>query len=65
MPVDVTRHHDHIVFERRVQLGETLDLDLLTADHYHGVLEIVTPIAAQPGKVAVGSASATPSGLET
>jgi HSP20 family protein len=50
------------VFERRVQLGETLDLDVLTADHYHGVLEIVIPIAAaaQPRKVAVGSATAAP-----
>lgn len=46
-------------FERRVQLGDSLDLDGLTADHHHGVLEIVIPVAAaaKPRKVAIGSAS--------
>jgi HSP20 family protein len=57
----------HGVFERRVQLGETLDLEVLTADHSHGVLEIVIPIAAaaKPRKVAVGSATTAASALES
>jgi HSP20 family protein len=53
--------------ERRVQLGETLDTDQLTAHHEHGVLEIVVPVAAsaKPRKVEIGVGSAEATEIES
>ncbi len=61
VPEDATRVRSERVsgiFERRVQLGDSLDVDALTADHHHGVLQIIIPVAAaaKPRKVAIGSA---------
>lgn len=53
----VRHERRHGTMERRVHLGEALDLDGLVADHRHGVLQIVIPIAAaaKPRKVAIGA----------
>ncbi|MDQ4084562.1 MAG: Hsp20/alpha crystallin family protein [Actinomycetota bacterium] len=62
LPEDAQRvaaERTHGVFTRQLFLGETLDVDAMTADYDAGVLTITLPVReqAKPRKITVGSAN--------
>ena len=52
----VVSERTHGTFSRQLFLGETLDVDRLTADYDAGVLTLTIPVAeqAKPRKIAIG-----------